>query len=66
MLSGLEEPTDSLLICNRDCMDPKVIVVFVSHVVWGPIWPDACTSLPGSIFRWALDEIIEGLLVGGG
>ena len=51
MLSGLEEPTDSLLICNRDCMDPKVIVVCVSHVVWGPIWPDACTSLPGSIFR---------------
>ena len=29
MLSGLEEPTDSLFICNCDCMDPKVIVVCV-------------------------------------
>ena len=46
-------------------MDPKVIVVCVLDVVWGPIWPDACTSLSGSIFGWALDEIMEGLLVGG-
>ena len=46
-------------------MDLKVIVVCVLDVVWGPIWPDACTSLSGSIFRWALDEIMEGLLVGG-